>query len=71
MSTPADKAAPGSPDDGHVVLSYSTRGLWLPQAGFNDKQAPKTWTTRAALVIDCLIANAPVDPSRIGSAGIS
>ena len=55
--------------DGYVVLSYSTRG-WGSSGGLIDTAGPKDMDDLSR-VIDWLIANAPVDPARIGSAGIS
>lgn len=56
-------------NDGYIVLSYSTRGFGtsgglIGTAGPNDM---KDYST----VIDYLIANYPVDPNAIGTAGIS
>ncbi|MCP5161179.1 MAG: CocE/NonD family hydrolase [Hahellaceae bacterium] len=54
---------------GYVVLSYSTRGFGASE-GLIDTAGPKDMADLSK-VIDWLIENAPVDPTRIGSAGIS
>src|SRR5690606_9256025 len=54
---------------GYVVLSYSSRG-WGESGGLVDTAGPKDMDDFSQ-VVDWLITNAPVDPERIGAAGIS
>ncbi|QIZ82837.1 acyl esterase [Bermanella marisrubri] len=56
-------------EKGYIVLSYSTRG-WGTSGGQINTAGPKDMADLSN-VIDFLIANYPVDPNNIGSAGIS
>lgn len=56
-------------EKGYIVLSYSTRG-WGTSGGQINTAGPKDMSDLSN-VIDFLIANYPVDPNNIGSAGIS
>lgn len=56
-------------EKGYIVLSYSTRGFG-ESGGVIDTAGPKD-ISDLSKVIDYLIANYPVDPNAIGTAGIS
>lgn len=54
---------------GYIVLSYASRG-WGTSGGLVDTAGPKDMDDFSK-VIDFLLANYPVDPQAIGTAGIS
>ncbi|MDX1452448.1 MAG: CocE/NonD family hydrolase [Oleiphilaceae bacterium] len=56
-------------EKGYIVLSYSSRGFGTSE-GVIDTAGPKD-IDDFSRVIDYLIAHYPVDPERIGSAGVS
>lgn len=56
-------------EKGYIVLSYSTRGFG-ESGGLIDTAGPNDMSDLSK-VIDYLIANYPVDPSNIGTGGIS
>jgi predicted acyl esterase len=55
--------------EGYIVLSYASRG-WGTSGGLVDTAGPKD-VDDFSRVVDYLIANYPVDPSALGTAGIS
>lgn len=56
-------------DDGYVVLSYTTRGF-RGAPGYIDTAGNKD-IADAAAAIDWLVSHYPVDPDRVGMAGVS
>jgi len=56
-------------EKGYIVLSYSTRGFGT-SGGLIDTAGPKDIDDYSK-VIDFILANYPVDPNAVGSAGIS